>query len=202
MYYRSSATVTRNGILQTDSSITGRVNPLISPTKSDKSTRVNSKQLRSQLDEHLSDLRSKERYFFSSSLQNTSYSETPISTFPPPNTAQYQITPNFVNSTNKCTKLEELPDYHIGDCQRTFQQLDFLQYNNTDSNQCKDILFKEYSQTEQQSEPMFLSQLSDCYSPTHSLSPGFELFGAESNERTLTPDTAVSPYAGIFSNEN
>ena len=221
MYYRSSATVTRDGILQTDSSRNTGTNALVNPTESDTSTRISTKQLRSQLDEHLSDLRSKERSFFPSSLPNISVSETPIISglSPPGSTVQYQIHPNFVN-TQQNTQLQRFPNYRVGDSnadlylinsapQHTLQQNNSQFINSTDipadSHQCENTLFTNYSLTEQYTEPMFLSPLSNCYYPTHSESPAFQLFGAESNESTVSPDTAVSQYSdelGIFSNEN
>ena len=200
MYYRSSATVTRNEILPAESSLAGFTNSLTNPTKSDKNTRMHSKQLRSQLDEHLSDLRSKERSFFSPRILNNSVSETPVYDLSPGSPALYQIQPNFINSVNGCTQLQELPDYQLGDCnaevslinslpQHTFEQPD------SPRTECEDIF---------QTKAAILSPLSSCCSPSHSLSPVFRLFDAESSECTLTPDTAVSPYSneiGILSNE-
>ena len=187
MYYRSSATVTRDGVVPIDQSVTRKINSIMNTNKNqtDK-TCLSRKQQRSRLDEHLSDLKSKERSFFPSSFPDSTSAETPIT--PPDPQSDYQIYPNFINQQTKPrtqigdTSNEELSSYQ-SIIKQTVSSLNITKFELTTHYPDTDIIFPETTEFSALSPPPL--------TPPQLASPPFHLFNTttceESDNYTCSP---------------
>ena len=196
MYYRSSATVTRDGVVPIDQSVTGKIDSVMDTNKilADKTTRLSRKPQRSRLDEHLSDLKSKERSFFPSSFPAFTSAETPISS--PDQQSEYQIHPNFINQQIKSTeRTVDTTNRELSSSQSIIKQ-PVSSLNNTkfqlvgpsediifpDTTEFSDLSLPPLSPPQHTSPPFHLFNTSACEdSDNYTFSPTCESFCCETN---------------------
>ena len=203
MYYRSSATVTRDGVVPIDQSVTGKINSIMKANKihnSDNTTRLSRKQQRSRLDEHLSDLKNKERSFFPSSFSTSA--EAPISS--PNSQSEYQIHPNFINqqikSTNQTgdTTNTELSSYQ-SIIEQPISSLNNAKFGSAGYYPNEDIIFPDTTEFSDLSPPPL--------APSQHTHPPFHLFNtticedSESYSFTPAPESYCCETKNLFSNE-
>ncbi|KAI6653628.1 hypothetical protein LOD99_3523 [Oopsacas minuta] len=218
MYHKSSATVTRNGIEPIDNSVTMKTNSILSPNRiqTNRTTRLTSKQHRSTLEEHLSDLKNKERSFFPPSLPTFSTSEAPIKSpsLLTNHSLQYQIYPDFVNqklaeqvgSDNTIVnEYKPSPEHVI--IQQSKPLLNSTDYTIAEYSDYGDSIIPATNPSNQLPK-LFLSPLEPCHTASY-MDTDFPIFNnetcIETNEHTLTlPPDSIPCKANkldIYSNE-
>ena len=207
MHYRSSATVTRSGVIPISSALPVKSNsPLPALNQGIGSNTRIGKQQRSQLDEHLTDLKNKQRTFFS-----VSHPEAPLEYAPTPEHESYLMQPNFVNKKSPIINHSTSPEDFL--TSRSIQDICFYNSPKNSAHFCpimpeddshnfnftpllseEGVSIKTHSDnTEFPPLTPFtqLSSLSRLNSPLHDYAPA-------ASERYFTPFTPDSPSSPLF----